>query len=350
MTDKEKICLKILIGFIILYFIFLVKTILFPFIIGIIIAFAFNPLANKMEKRIPRFVASLIIITIVTTIVILMLTFFLPILFHQIVALFKQLGIRIAEMDELIYTKIVNTLHYFGISNGSEDMQIYFQQFNQNIIIFFKGIVDRIFFSSIAFIRTLLFLTIAPITAYYFLKDWNKILYKLKQSIPGVETKKVNKLFKEINIALSVYIKSLFSICLMFITFYSIMLSLTGLNFSLFLGIFAGTITIIPFLGALLGGGISLIVAYFQWGFDIQKLAAVLGVFIIGEFIEGNIVAPKFLGDKLQLHPIWVIFALFAGGTLGGFWGIILSLPIAAVIKVIITFLIKEYKKNEQNR
>ena len=350
MTERERIFSKVLIGLFFLYFVFLIKGVLFPFIIGVIIAYAFNPLANKLEKRMPRFIASLIIISIFTSVVIIATAFFIPILFHQLVSLVREFSNYFTKVDDIIYKKISDTLNTFGISNGNEDMKMYFQQFNDDIVKFFGKIVNRLFSSSIAFVGVLSFLFITPTTAYYFLKDWNKIKNKLKKTIPDSKIKKANKLFKQIDYILSSYIKGQFSICMALGIFYAILLFFAGLEFSLFVGIIAGLLTIIPYFGVFLGGALGLILAYFQWGFDTQKLLIVLSIFALGQFLEGNFVTPKLMGRKIQLHPMWIIFALFAGGALAGFWGIIVSLPAAAVLSVVIRFSIKEYRKNGKNR
>jgi len=345
MTDREKIFSKVLIGFIFLYFIFLIKGILFPFVFGVIIAYAFNPLANKMEKIMPRFIASLIIISFFTLIVGISVAFFVPILFHQIIALLREFSAYFTEVDEILYKKISDTLHTFGISNGSEDMQQYFQQFNEDIVKFFGRMVNGLFASSIAFVGVLSFLFITPTTAYYFLKDWNGIIKKLNNLVPNEKKEKAKRLFRQIDFILSSYIKGQFSICLALGIFYAVLLYFAGLKFSLFVGIISGLITIIPYFGVVLGGVLGLTLAYFQWGFDSQKLLMILGIFALGQFLEGNFVTPKLMGRKIQLHPMWIIFALFTGGALAGFWGILLSLPAVAVLSVIVRFSIKEYKK-----
>jgi predicted PurR-regulated permease PerM len=354
MTEREKFCSKVLIGILFFYFVFLIKGILFPFIMGIIIAYLFNPLANKMEKRVPRFIASLVIITLFTLFIALLITFFTPIIFHQIISMLRELSLYFTKVDGVIYKKISDILGFFGISNGSDDMKLYFQQFNEDIIKFFGIMVNNLFASSIAFVGLLSFLFITPTTAYYFLKDWNKILKRILKYIPKNKEKRAKRLFKRIDYILSSYLKGQLIICLALGIFYALLLFLVGLNYSLFVGIIAGLLTIIPYFGVFLGGSLGMILAYLQWGVDFKQLLLVLGAFVLGQFIEGNFVTPKFMGHKIQLHPMWIIFALFVGGALGGFWGIVLALPTAAVLSVIIKFSIKEHRRikriNEKNR
>ena len=132
------------------------------------------------------------------------------------------------------------------------------------------------------------------------------------------------------------YIVGQLNVCLILGTFYSILLFLTGFNYSFIVGIMAGFLTLLPYVGAFIGGALALTLAYFQFGLVIGKLFTIFFIFCLGQFLEGNFVTPNLIGNKIKVHPLWLIFAILSGGTLYGFWGIVISMPLSAVIGVLV--------------
>lgn len=341
MDRVGKITRNTLLSLVIFYLLFKIRGILPPFVAGIILAYFFHPLADRFEKKIPRNIASLTIITVFTLSLAIIMVFVLPILFNQLTALIKELVVYLGTADNFLYQKVLLLLERFGIENGRENIKLYFENNNRDIVRFFGRFLNNLFSSSAAFINVIYALFITPITTYYFLKDWHVIIAKIGKLIPKRNRKLAKEFFKEVDYTLSAYVKGQIAVCLILGIFYAILLTLIGLKFGIFIGILAGVLTIMPYFGAYLGSIAGLIVAYFQWGLDIQKLLIVFAVFVLGQFLEGNFVTPQLMEKKIHVHPMWIIFALFAGGALMGFWGLVLALPIAGILGVSIKFLIK---------
>ena len=153
----------------------------------------------------------------------------------------------------------------------------------------------------------------------------------------------VRKIFSDINAATAGFVRGQGTLCLVLGVMYAIGLTLTGLNFGILIGFFAGLISFIPYVGSLVGLVLSVGVAFVQFWPDWTMVAAVAGVFFVGQFIEGNILQPRLVGKSVGLHPVWLMFALFAFGALFGFVGLLIAVPAAAAVAVLVRFAIARY-------
>jgi len=348
MTSREKFFLNTFIGIFILYFLYIIRSVLPPFIIGAAIAYFTHHLVDKMEaKQASRSLASMLIVILLILIVIVLIIFIIPLIYNQFIALAKEFSYYIQSFSEFFSLKVTEFIDFLDI-NGLEDARVYISQYSKGLVNIFTKIINNLIASSMAFFNILSILVITPVTTYYFLHDWHKIINTIEKYIPNSKRKTVRILFKEIDKMLSSYIKGQFNVCMVLGIFYAVLLTIVGLEFGLIIGILAGLLTFIPYLGAFLGAAIGLFTGYFQWGLDFVHLATVLGVFGVGQFLEGSFVTPRLIGQKIGLHPMWIIFALFVGGALMGFAGIILALPMAAIIGVIVRFFLKQYERNNK--
>jgi predicted PurR-regulated permease PerM len=177
------------------------------------------------------------------------------------------------------------------------------------------------------------------------LRDWNAFTKKVDSLLPKAYKKEIRTQAKEIDKIISSFIRGQLSVCVLLGTFYGIGLSFVGLELGLLVGFIAGIISFIPYVGSIVGFITAMAIAFAQFS-DWMPIAQVVGVFAVGQFLEGNFLTPKLVGDSIGLHPVWVMFALLAGGVLLGFLGLMIAVPMAAVIGVLTRFAISKYKQS----
>ncbi len=337
--------------FLLFYFLYSVRSILLPFILGGIIAYFLENLTTKLEKKIKsRRVASIIVIVLFTLLILMFFIFIIPVLLSQATELIKELASYLTKNNELISEKITKIMAYFDM--GDEvDFKKYLAGYSKNITGYFMGLLNNVLSTSIAFISILSLLIITPVTAFYFLNEWNNIIEIIKLYIPKKNLKKTELLFRQIDSVLSACMKGQLNVCMILGLFYGTLLFLSGLKYGFLIGLLTGLASFIPYFGMFIGFFVAMIMTFYQFGFDTTHIIVTLAIFLMGQILEGNFITPKLVGSKIKLHPLWIIFALFAGGTLFGFTGLLIALPIAGVIGVLIRFYIKEkikYIKYEQ--
>ena len=199
--------------------------------------------------------------------------------------------------------------------------------------------------SGVAFINIISLILITPIVAFYLLRDWDKVVAHIDALLPRKRAETIRQQLVIIDNTLAGFVRGQLNVCILLGIYYAIFLTILGLNFGFVIGLATGFLVIFPYVGLLVGMAAGITVAFFQFG-EMSQVLMVLGVFISGQVIEGNFVTPKLVGDKVGLHPVWIIFAMLAGGALFGFVGVLLAVPMAAVIGVLIRFGLGEYQKS----
>ena len=184
---------------------------------------------------------------------------------------------------------------------------------------------------------------VTPVVAFYMLLDWDRMVATVDSWVPRDYVLTVRQIATDINTATAGFVRGQGTLCLILGTIYAVGLTLTGLNFAILIGLFAGLISFIPYVGSLTGLVLALGVAFVQFWPDWTMIVAVAVVFFIGQFIEGNILSPKLVGKSVGLHPVWLMFALFAFGALFGFVGLLIAVPAAAAVAVLVRFAIARY-------
>ena len=332
--------------FLLFYFLYSVRNILLPFILGGIIAYFLGNLTTKLEKKIKsRKVASTIIILTFTFLILTFFIFIIPVLLTQATNLIKELAIFLTKNNDIISEKIAKIMAYFDMGEDV-DFKAYLAGYSKNITGYFMGLLNNILSTSIAFISLLSLLIITPITAFYFLNEWNNIIRIIKKYIPKKNLRKTKILFKQIDSVLSACMKGQINVCIILALYYGTSLFFSGLRYGFLIGLLTGLASFIPYFGMFIGFSIAMIMTFYQFGFIASHIMITLIIFGFGQILEGNFVTPKLVGSKIKLHPLWIIFALFAGGTLCGFVGLLLALPVAGVIGVLVRFYIKEKMKS----
>ncbi|MBL8676373.1 MAG: AI-2E family transporter, partial [Alphaproteobacteria bacterium] len=203
----------------------------------------------------------------------------------------------------------------------------------------------KVLTSGLALANLLSLIVITPIVAFYFLRDWNKIIQAIDSWLPRPYEPTLRHLFTEMNNRIGAFVKGQSLVCLLIGAYYIIALTLAHLDFSIVVGMVIGTIAFIPYVGALVGFMLSMGIAFSQFS-DWASIGVIAGIFVVGQTLEGYLFIPYFVGDRIGLHPVWVIFSLLVGGVLYGFIGILFALPVAAAMGVLVRHLLELYMKS----
>ncbi len=323
----------------------LLSDILFPFIVGLAIAYILDPVVDKLEeRRIGRGFATLIVLTLFFAILTVCVVMLLPVLFEQIIGFAQSLPNLLAKGWDMIISQISETADDFDLVVDVEsDAQAIIDAITEKAGGVIAGLLESVWSSGLAFFNILSLVLISPLIAFYLLRDWDHMVAKVESWLPRHLELEIKKVLAEIHSVLSGFVRGQGMVCLLLGTFYAIGLTLVGLDFGLVIGLIAGLVSFIPFVGVIVGLTLSMLTAFTQFWPDFVQIAIVGSIFVAGQVLEGNFLTPKLLGNRVGLHPVWVIFGLFAGGTLFGFVGVLMSIPITAVIGVLVRYSIQRY-------
>ena len=200
-----------------------------------------------------------------------------------------------------------------------------------------------------AFANLISLLVITPVVAFYLLRDWDRLIARIDTWLPRDHAETIRERVREVDRTLAGFLRGQGTVCLILGLFYAIALSIAGLDFGLVVGLVAGLLSFIPYVGAIIGLVLSVGLALLQFD-DWLRVAIVAGIFFVGQAVEGNFLTPKLVGESVGLHPVWIIFGLLAGGALFGFVGVLLAVPAAAVIGVGVRFALDRYLQSPYYR
>jgi len=204
--------------------------------------------------------------------------------------------------------------------------------------------------SALGVISAVVFIVVVPVVAFYLLMDWDRMTARIDALLPRDHAPAIRKIAADVNTVMAGFVRGQLTVCVLLGTFYSVALMLAGLQFGLVVGAIAGAITFIPYVGSLVGGLLALGLALFQFWGDWVSIGIIAAIFFIGQFIEGNILTPKLVGESVGLHPVWLLFALSAFGSIFGFVGLLVAVPVAASIGVLLRFAIDQYQNSQLYR
>lgn len=327
-----------------LLLIWVFNAILAPFVIGMAVAYFLDPVCDRLERLgLSRALATAIVTLLFIVLVALGLALLLPLVISEIINLagqlpgwFEILRSRLNELAAYLQTQVDPQVmdRVREAVTGSQE----------RVIRWATGVARDVLSGGLALFNILSLLLITPIVAFYLLRDWDRLLAAGDRLLPPAYADTIRAQLREVDRTLSGFVRGVGTVCLTLGAFYAIGLSLVGLNFGLVIGLGAGLISFVPFLGATLGLLASLGMALLQFDSYIW-VGVVAAIFFVGQFIEGNILQPILVGERVRLHPVWVIFALLAGGLLFGFVGVLLAVPVAAVIGVGVRFAVAQYRE-----
>jgi predicted PurR-regulated permease PerM len=322
------------------------SPILAPFLAAAILAYMFDPLVDRMERRgLSRGFATVVAVLLLILAVLLMLVIVLP-LFYKEVAQLTQLIPGFVEQLKTTVVPWINAKLGTSITLDASS----FRSFMQENVSDASGIAKRVFSTvgsgGLAVVAVLINLALIPIVLFYLLRDWDALVAKLDQLIPRRVHPTTTKLAREVDAVLSEFLRGQITVMLIMASFYVLGLWTVGLKFALPVGLITGLLVFVPYLGVGLGMVLGTVAAAMQFDNTLVGLAMVWGVFAVGQVIESLFVTPKFVGERIGLHPVAVIFALMAFGQVFGFFGVLLALPASAAILVGLRHLAARYQSS----
>lgn len=329
--------------FLILVWIF--KAVLLPFVLGGAIAYLLNPIVNKLcSKGLGRQAAVLTILGGFFMVVAGILAVITPILVREAAGFIESAPGYTQQVWSLIEPKVNWVQEQLGYTITSDQLQTVLQDNIGKALQIGKGVIGGLTTGGIAIIDFMTTLFITPVAAYFLMKEWPRVVAWAQDIVPRHHLAIVSDLLQKIDLKISGFVRGQMTVCLALGLAYAVALSLAGLNYGFVIGLSTGILSIIPFVGSTVGLLTSLVVAFLQTGGDVTFIGIVACIFFAGQFIEGNFITPKLMGDSVGLHPLWIIFALMAGGSLMGLVGMFLAVPLAASIGVLVNFAISQYK------
>lgn len=332
-------------GFLALFigFVWLFNSILTPFILGIAIAYLLNPVVVKFSrKQIPRWATALIILTLFFGTLAMLFILTAPMVFRQAQMLIDQLPNYIQNVMDYLSPYLTWIQDRVG-DDYIQQINDYLKGSAGKVVGVTGGIVGGIATGGKVLAGMATTLALTPLVAFFMMKEWPHIVRWVEGMYPRQHAKLIRSLLKKIDMKVAGFIRGQISVAFILGVIYAVALTIAGLNYGFLIGLGAGIFSIIPLVGSTLGLVIGVVVAWFQTG-DLFYTGIIAAIFMAGQFIEGNFLAPKIVGDSVGLHPLWIMFALLAGGSLFGIVGMLLAVPMAAVVGVLGGFLIDQYK------
>ncbi|MCF6320856.1 MAG: AI-2E family transporter [Rhizobiaceae bacterium] len=328
-------------------FLWLFRSILLPFVAGMALAYFLDPVADFFERLgLSRLIATVVIVFFFLMSFIFGLAFFLPLLVNQANAFAEYVPTLVTRLQELVASSDNKWLRSIIGENGTS-LQTTINEWMGEGIGWISTVFKQIWNSGLALVNVLSLLIVTPVVAFYMLYDWDRMVAKIDNMLPRDNLDTIREVMRDINSAIAGFVRGQGTLCLILGAFYGIALSLVGLKFGLLIGLIAGLISFIPYVGSVTGLVVSLAVAVVQFWPDWIPVVIVAGIFGVGQFVEGNILQPKLVGESVGLHPVWLMFSLFAFGSLFGFTGLLIAVPAAAAVGVIVRFALKRYLASE---
>ncbi|HWL80845.1 MAG TPA: AI-2E family transporter [Roseomonas sp.] len=326
-----------------LFLLWLFSAILTPFVLAACIAYFLDPLATRLTRfGLPRGFASLLLVTTLMALALIALLLLYPLIISQVGTLLARLPSYIAgvgsamqealqALEQRIGPEVLNTrLRDLAVSQVGA------------ILSFLGTAATRLIGGGYALFNVFTLVVVTPVVAFYLLRDWQAIMLRIESWLPRRSAATLRQLAKDTDRVLSAWLRGQLLCCALLAVYYAVALSAVGLELGLIVGLASGILSFIPYVGSMTGLGTALLLAVGQFG-TWNGVGLVAAVFVTGQVVEGYIIYPRLLGDRVELHAVWVIFALFAGGVAFGFLGVLLAVPMAAALGVLARFWLRRY-------
>lgn len=317
----------------------LLGDVILPFVVGGSIAYFLDPLADRLERLgLSRVLATTVISLGMFLLVVALVLAVIPTLASQLTALINAAPTIFHQLQQFLTTRFPE------LTDETSTARQTLLQIGETIRARGGEFANALLGSALGVINAVVFLVVVPVVSFYLLLDWDRMVARIDGWLPRDHAPVVRRLAREIDMVLAAFVRGQVSVCAILGTFYAVALMLAGLQFGLVVGAIAGAITFIPYVGSLVGGALAIGLALFQFWGDWMQIGIVAGIFVLGQFLEGNIITPKLVGESVGLHPVWLLFALSAFGAMFGFLGLLVAVPVAAAIGVLARFALRQYQ------
>jgi predicted PurR-regulated permease PerM len=335
-------------GFCFLYYF---SSITVPFLIAGGIAYVVQPLVGYLERlHIPRWLGALFVTVAMFAIVTVFFVYTAPILYEQLTKLISQVPGYIGNLQTFIQQSMT-MLNDQIPAEYSLQIQEGIQSISKDLVSWLLGKTQSAFQGGLTIIHYAALILMVPIFTFYLMKDWQKLLETVRHYIPPQNKKVFIQQAQKIDQTLASFARGQALVCLILMVYYSLALHILGLDFGGLIGSLTGLFAFIPYVGAILGFATSGAISFLQtssWMFgdggSLALFGAVTIVFAVGQFLEGVVLSPNIVGKSIRLHPLWIMFALFLGGYLFGFAGILIATPVAGAIGVVVRYALQKYR------
>lgn len=320
-------------------------NVILPFLVGGAIAYFLDPVADRLEKTgLSRTAATATISVIALLVFVFLALLIVPMLVRQLVQLVNAAPTILGDLQNFLTTRFPHIMDQDSVVRDT-------------LVALGKTIQSRggelatgLLSSAMSVINFIVFIVVVPVVAFYMLLDWDHMVARIDDALPLDYRDRIREIGRDIDRVLAGFVRGQVSVCLILGTYYAVSLMVAGLQFGLIVGAIAGLITFIPYVGALIGGGLAIGLALFQFWGEWMQIGIIAGIFAMGQFLEGNILTPRLVGKSVGLHPVWLLFALSAFGTLFGFVGMLVAVPVAAAIGVLARFGLAQYRNSRLYR
>lgn len=345
MTIQRQFVFWLAIFAVLVLMLWLLSEILLPFIAGAAIAYLLTPVTDRMAKLgVNRLAAALLIITLVVMLIVLVILLVAPILGNQLWSFIADIPGYVGKLQSLLSDQSRPWLQKILGAGFNMDKPI--GDLMTQGAGWLTSFLQSLWSGGRALVSLFSLVVVTPVVAFYLIYDWHRMIRSVDNWVPIHQRETVRQLAREVDAAIAGFVRGQTAVCLILGSFYAVALTVSGLNFGLLIGLISGIITFIPYVGSMTGLVLGLGVAVAQFWPDYSSILIVLGIFLVGQFLEGNLLAPKLVGESVGLHPVWLIFALLAFGYLFGFVGLLVAVPLAATIGVLLRFAFQRYRES----
>jgi predicted PurR-regulated permease PerM len=342
MTSTQRLRFWVAGALVFLLLLWLLRGMLLPFVAGMAIAYFLDPLACRLERLgLSRTIATVLITAVFFAVIGVLLFLLIPLIEQQVVTFAQRLPGYVDSLNDRVQPLLQQVQRRLS-PRDIEKLRSSVGEYAGTVAGWALGFVRGVLTGGIAVVSILSLLFITPVVTFYLLRDWEKMLATVDSWLPRGGVDLIHTEFREINRTLSGFVRGQATVCIVLAIYYGIGLTSVGLDLGLVIGIGTGLAAFVPYVGMITGLVISLGLALAQGsGWSLVGMVAV--VFLFGNVLEGNFLTPKLVGDRVGLHPVWIIFSLLAGGALFGFLGILLAVPVAAVLGVFVRLGLTHY-------
>ena len=344
MTLRYQVLVWVTFTAVVILLIWLFRPILLPFVIGIALAYILNPAVNFVQRYIvSRAWSTAVVLLGVLAVIIGIFVVITPLIVAQVAGLVGRLPGYVGDLNSLVRSIAPQLNEWLGPERAAQ-VETSLTQFLGSGVEFLGSITAQLAQSGLTVLNTVAVLILTPVVAFYLLLDWQGMVKGIDDLLPREHRREIRQVLDQIDRSIAGVIRGQGGVILVLCIYYATALTLTGLNFGLVIGLMTGLLSFIPFFGFLTGFVLSMGIALVQFAPDWWFVVIVFVVYMIGQFLEGNILYPRFVGQSININPVWLMFALFAFFFLFGIVGLLLAVPLSAITATLIRYAVRRYK------
>lgn len=330
-----------------LFVIYTFRGILLPFVLGFLLAYILNPLVNLVERsRLNRGWSAALVVVIVIAIIVGIMVLVVPLVIQQTVGLAGRLPGYVNALRQLANEWMPQLTAWLGAERVAQ-FETSLTDWLNNLPSLATTATVYITQSGLTVLSIFAVIIVGAVVAFYLLLDWRAMVDEVESLLPLSRKQEVSQILADIDRSMSGVLRGQGSVVLFLAIYYATALSVTGISFGFAIGLITGLISFIPFVGFFTGFVLSMIIATVQFWPNGWSILLVLAVFLVGQFLEGNVLYPKLVGSSIGINPVWFIFSLFAFSSLFGFVGLLLAVPLSAIAAVLARFAVQKYRQSQ---